>query len=70
MSYDETTHHIVEHDYIDKVEVLDEKVIAEFENDIETIAPQSVSKSSTSIGGSPSDTGEVPMGKSEDTVVG
>ena len=70
VSYDETTHHIVEHDYIDKVEVLDEKVIAEFENDIETIAPQSVSKSSTSIGGSPSDTGEVPMGKSEDTVVG
>ena len=42
----------------------------EFENDIETIAPQSVSKSSTSVGGSPSDTGEVPMGKSEDTVVG
>jgi hypothetical protein len=69
VSFNEATHHIVEHDFIDKAEVLDEKVIAEFENDIATITSHPVSKSSTSIGGSPSDTGEVPVGKSEDTVL-
>lgn len=69
VSFNESTHHIVEHDYIDKAEVLDEKVIAEFENDIANITSHPVSKSSTSIGGSPSDTGEVPVGKSEDTVL-
>jgi hypothetical protein len=35
VSFNEATHHIVEHDFIDKAEVLDEKVIAEFENSAE-----------------------------------
>ena len=69
VSFNESTHQLVEHDTKDKTEKLDESIIAEFENDIASITTHAVSKSSTSIGGLPSDTGEVLVGKSEDTVL-